>query len=406
VKNSFTELNDMTASKYNLGYCTNVHAGEDLDRYMSSLERYAVDVKSQTPGAGPLDVGLWLSARTARQILTENRLAEFRGFLESRGLTAFTMNGFPYGNFHADTVKFQVYEPDWTKPQRLDYTVNLIRILARLMPEDSQAGISTLPLGWPRDDFDRRKAADHLILIADLLRVHELRTGKLIHLDIEPEPGCMLSSSGEVVSFFKNYLLPGRVESEVLRYIRVCHDICHASVVFENQKDAIANYAANGIRIGKVHVSSAIEAEVAAENSQVVLDQLKTFREDRYLHQTYLKQTDGIVSYDALPQAIDEIGTGKEGTLRCHFHVPIFIERFGHLRTTGKEIIDCLNSIYQMSDCRTFEVETYAWTVLPDELKTDDLAGGIAKELHWMQERLEKLSASDKPADKAVSLRT
>jgi hypothetical protein len=152
-------------------------------------------------------------------------------------------------------------------------------------------------------------------------------------------------------------------------------------------------------------VSSAIEADITADNSQAVLDQLKTFREDRYLHQTYLRQTDGIVSYDDLPQAIDEIETGKEGTLRCHFHVPIFIERFGHLKTTRHEIVECLQSVYEMSDCRNFEVETYAWTVLPDELKTDDLAGGIAEELHWMQERLEKLPASDRTISEKMSLR-
>ncbi len=59
-----------------------------------------------------------------------------------------------------------------------------------------------------------------------------------------------------------------------------------------------------------------------------------------------------------------------------------------------------------MTDCRNFEVETYAWTVLPDELKTEDLAGGIAEELLWMQERLEKLAVSDQPANEAISLRT
>jgi hypothetical protein len=399
-------LNDMTASKYNLGYCTNVHAGEDLDRYLASLRKYAVGVKSKMPGDEPLAIGLWLSARTARQILTENRLAEFRGFLESNGLRAFTMNGFPYGNFHADAVKYQVYRPDWTEPHRLDYTANLVRIMAKLMPEDSQAGISTLPLGWPCREFDYKRAADNLIRIAELLRVYELRTGKLIHLDIEPEPGCILSSSSDVVSFFKNYLLPGRVENEILRYIRVCHDICHAAVTFENQQEAIANYVANGIRIGKVHVSSAIEAELAAENSQAVLDQLGAFQEDRYLHQTYVRQADRIVSYDDLPQAIGEVGAGKEGTLRCHFHVPIFIEKFGHLGTTRHEIIDCLDSIYEMSDCRQFEVETYAWTVLPDELKAEDLARGIATELVWMQERLEELAVSYQPAKEAMSLRT
>ncbi len=357
------------------------------------------------PGDEPVAIGLWLSARTARQILTENRLAEFRGFLESNGLRAFTMNGFPYGNFHADSVKYQVYSPDWTQPHRLDYTANLIRILARLMPEESQAGISTLPLGWPRDDFDYARAADNLIRIAELLRVYELRTGKLIHLDIEPEPGCVLGGSGSVVSFFKNYLLPGRVENEILPYIRVCHDVCHASVTFEGHKEAITNDVANGIRIGKVHVSSAIEAEVTAENSQAVLDQLKTFQEDRYLHQTHVRQADGVVSYDDLPQAIGDLGTGIEGTLRCHFHVPIFIEKFGHLGTTRHEIIDCLGGIYEMSDCRQFEVETYAWPVLPDELKTDDLARGIAKELLWMQERLDKLALSDQRAIEAISLR-
>jgi hypothetical protein len=84
--------------------------------------------------------------------------------------------------------------------------------------------------------------------------------------------------------------------------------------------------------------------------------------------------------------------------------VPIFIEKFGHLKTTRHEIIDCLQNIYEMSDCRHFEVETYAWTVLPDELKTNDLAQGIAKELLWMQEKLEKLAASERQANKATTM--
>jgi len=372
-------MSKITILDHVLGYCTNVHAGEDLDRYLSSLEKYAVDVKSRVQSEQPLAIGLWLSAKTACQILTEKRLAEFRAFLESKGLRAFTMNGFPYGNFHGETVKYQVYKPDWTRPERFDHTANLVRILTRLIPEGSQAGISTLPLGWPRRQFDYSKAADNLIRIAELLRINELRTGKLIHLDIEPEPGCILSSSGDVVSFFKNYLLPGRLEKDILRYIRVCHDICHASVVFEDQQAAISNYVSNGIRIGKVHVSSAIEAEISTENF-----------------------SDRIAAYDDLPRAIRDVDARTGGTLRCHFHVPIFIEKFGHLETTRHEIIDCLQNIYKMSDCRDFEVETYAWTVLPDELKTKDLAQGIARELLWIQEKLEKLAISVKPINETI----
>lgn len=399
MRSSGTTMHETTTANYTLGYCTNVHAGEDLDRYLASLEKYSVDVRSRMPGGRPLAIGLWLSAQTTQQILTENRLDEFEAFLESRGLRAFTMNGFPYGNFHADTVKHKVYKPDWTRPERLDYTASLIKILTRLMPDQSRAGISTLPLGWPGGDFDYAKAADNLIRIADMLRINELETGKLIHLDIEPEPGCILSSSGDVVSFFRNHLLPGRDENDILRYVRVCHDICHASTIFEDQQAAIGSYAASGIRIGKVHVSSAVEAEISGENSQPVFDQLKTFQEDRYLHQTYIKNCDTIAGYDDLPQAIEKVDPRTQGTLRCHFHVPVFVERFGHLGTTAREIVDCLRNIYDMSDCRHFEVETYAWTVLPEELRAEDLAKGIAQELLWTQEKLETVAESDSPAN-------
>ncbi|MHC4581123.1 MAG: metabolite traffic protein EboE [Planctomycetota bacterium] len=390
-------------SEYSLGYCTNVHAGEDLNQYLASLERYTVSVRSMLPGDQELPIGLWLSARTACQILSEKRLEEFGAFLESKGLRAFTVNGFPYGNFHGDRVKYQVYAPDWTQTQRLDHTANLIGILARLMPQGSQAGISTLPLGWPSREFNCKKAAENLIRIAELLRVNELRTGKLIHLDIEPEPGCILSNSRDVVSFFKNYLLPGRLENDILRYIRVCHDISHASVVFEDQQAAISNYAANGIQIGKVHIASASEVVIASRDFRPVIEQLKTFQEDRYLHQTYIRRLDRIAAYEDLPLAIRDLEAQEEATLRCHFHVPIFIERFGHLKTTRYEIVDCLENIYRMSDCRHFEVETYAWTVLPDELKVDDLTQGIARELLWAQEELEKIAISAKPIAETIA---
>ncbi len=69
-------------------------------------------------------------------------------------------------------------------------------------------------------------------------------------------------------------------------------------------------------------------------------------------------------------------------------------------------MVVCLCNIIKISVCRHFVVETYAWTVLPDELKTENLARGIAKELLWMQERLEELAVSDQPANEAISLRT
>jgi hypothetical protein len=190
--------------------------------------------------------------------------------------------------------------------------------------------------------------------------------------------------------------LRGRNEADILRYIRVCHDICHASVIFEDQKTAIENYIDNGIRIGKVHVSSALHVDISAGNFEPIFEQLKNFQEDRYLHQTYIRRNGRVTSYDDLPEAINDINPGITGELRCHFHLPIFIEKFGFVGTTSHEIVDCLKNIRKISDCRHFEIETYAWTVLPDELRTDDLAGGIAKELLWMQEQLASLDESNR----------
>ena len=399
-------MNRITNTDRIVGYCTNVHAGEDFDRYLSSLEEYALDVKARVSGGRPLPIGLWLSARTACQMLNGNRLIRFKEFLQSNGLVPFTMNGFPFANFHGPTVKYQVYKPDWTQPQRLNYTVNLIRILTELIPEGTQAGISTLPLGWPGREFDYEKAADNLIRVVEILKNNEKRTGKLIHLDIEPEPGCILSGSSDVLSFFNNYLLGRYNDADVLRHLRVCHDICHASVIFEDQEKTIRNYTINGIRIGKVHASSALQAEILGESFHPILEQLRAFQEDRYLHQTYIRQSDRILSYDDLPEAISDINAGTKGTLRCHFHLPIFIERFGCLQTTNYEIADCLRSIYKLSDCRHFEVETYAWTVLPDGLKTSDLAQGISKELLWMQNQLDNINTADRMVAKTLGLRT
>lgn len=118
-----------------LGYCTNVHAGPTYETTLANLERFAVAVKRRVCPDRPMGVGLWLSASAARQIVAENRTEELRDWLGERGLAVFTLNGFPYGDFHRDVVKHDVYEPDWSDPRRRDYTLDLIRILAAILPD-------------------------------------------------------------------------------------------------------------------------------------------------------------------------------------------------------------------------------------------------------------------------------
>ena len=69
-----------------------------------------------------------------------------------------------------------------------------------------------------------------------------------------------------------------------------------------------------------------------------------------------------------------------------HFHVPVFSTGFGLLGTTQADIIECLRTLRRNHDVSHFEVETYAWNVLPDELRAADLATGIASELIWLRD--------------------
>ena len=139
----------------------------------------------------------------------------------------------------------------------------------------------------------------------------EERTGRLIYLCLEPEPGCVFSFADDAVHFFQWQLL-GREDDEIVRrHIRICHDICHAAVMFEDQEEVLRKYAAAGIEVGKVQVSAALRMDLdlfeppAAEPRAEALKQLAQFAEDRYLHQTVVRRGGEDVFYEDLQLALD-----------------------------------------------------------------------------------------------------
>ncbi len=381
-----------------LSYCTNVHAGNDYASTLKNLETYAVAVKALVSPHAPMGVGLWLPASTAREIIDNDRIAELRDWLDARGLCVVTMNGFPYGDFHQTVVKHEVYKPTWADEERLDYTMQLVRILGGLLPKDASGSISTLPIGWPTDsdndrDNDRLRAAggQQLLKLADFLAREEAATGHCIHIDIEPEPGCLIDTTGGMIDFFEAHLFPGNDKAHVARFLRVCHDVCHAAVIGEAQQPVLKAYRDAGIRIGKVQLSSAVSVDFAAlaeEDRSEALSQLGQFQEPRYLHQTMVddeEQGYGLL-YEDLPEALEAMASQQlEGLSLCtHFHVPLFLREIGLLTATQDDVLECLEGIDSLTDCEHIEVETYAWNVLPPELQVENLAEGIAKEMQWV----------------------
>jgi hypothetical protein len=117
-----------------LAYCTNVHPGGDWAQTLDSLNRYTLEVKQKLGCRGQYAIGLRLSDQASRELLDPNRLQEFQRWLDKNQCYVFTINGFPFGQFHGTRVKERVYLPDWTDAQRVEYTNRLFELLSRLVP--------------------------------------------------------------------------------------------------------------------------------------------------------------------------------------------------------------------------------------------------------------------------------
>jgi hypothetical protein len=353
-----------------LGYCTNVHPADDVPGVLAQLDRYAEPVRRQL-GVDVLGLGLWLAAPVAAELAASVVLrAQLRHELHARGLEVVTLNGFPYGPFHAEVVKHEVYRPDWTDPRRLDYTLNLAMVLADVLPDGAARGsISTLPLGW-RDPWGMGEvsaAQGQLAALAAGLAEIEWRTGRNVRVAFEPEPGCAIETTDHAIVALSD------VDTS---RIGVCLDLAHLACTWEVPGAALAAYEAAGLPVVKVQVSAALEVQDPAAAAEV----LQGYAEPRFLHQT---RTATGVAYDDLPEAL---AAGGPGPWRVHFHVPLHAPASPPLATTGPVLREGLAALLGGPAAVTdhLEVETYTWSVLPPQLRPTteaQLVRGIAAEL-------------------------
>lgn len=390
---------------FHLTYCTNIHPGDVWATVASTLKRYLPALKAHLAPNQPFGVGLRLSDQAARTLLEGDRLARFRSWLDDEGLYVFTLNGFPYGSFHGTAVKDRVYAPDWRSRERVDYTIRLARILARLVPDGMAGSISTSPLSYKPwlDDAARedafRAGSRHLAEVAAALAQIENETGVHLHVDLEPEPDCLIENTAESIAFFEDWLWPTggahladalhvneeTAQSLLRRHIQLCYDTCHFAVEYETPADAFAHFAAGGVPVGKVQLSAALRVPLPADERDAIAERLQPFAEATYLHQVIERRPDGSLHrYRDLPDALPHLDTTPGTEWRIHYHVPLFTEAFDGLQSTRRAIPRTLDVLHDdPMICSHLEIETYTWDVLPDRLKTD-LATSIRRELEWV----------------------
>jgi len=392
-----------------LTYCLNVHPGETWEDNLAAIRDHAMAVKSRVAPDVPFGLGLRLARRAVETLSQPDTMSEFRDFMKANDLYAFTINGFPYGDFHSGVIKTAVYRPDWATRDRLNYTLELGALLTGLLPEGLDGSISTVPLGYRTDGPSPRlrEMCVHLAeCAAGLHRLHA-STGREIHLGLEPEPDCLLETTDDVIRFFEGPLaehaLPHLTErltctrqgAEAIlrRHIGVCVDTCHLAIQFETPADSLTRLTRHGIRVSKVQLSSALEAIPTAEARQ----RLTEFVDPIYLHQ--VKEltignatgfTTGLAAYTDLDDALAAPPDDADGRRlwRIHFHVPLYFENDGILHSTAKTMDDRFWNHLAAGPVAHLEIETYTFPVLPPHLRAEGIDASVVKEYEWVLQRL------------------
>ena len=384
-----------------LTYCTNIHPGETWKQVFANLEQYISTLKARLAPEQPFGIGLRLSDLAAKELLQENALEQFQSWLSDRRLYVFTLNGFPFGGFHHQVVKDRVYAPDWSERSRLDYTLNLTKILAILLPEGIDGGISTLPLSYKpwhtnQEIIFKESSINLAVVTAEMSRIRD-EMGKLLHLDLEPEPDGLLENTSEVIDFFRNWLLPvggdylaqlldiseDLAQEKLQEHIRICYDTCHFAVEYEDPVSVFARLQESEIKIGKIQLSAALKVNLEPNEREKIRDRLSSFAESTYLHQVIERWQDGTLHhYNDLISALPHLEQSLAKEWRIHFHVPIFIHDYQFLQSTQDDIVAVLNLLPD-NPCHHLEIETYTWDVLPPQMKLDLLAS-IEREYEWV----------------------
>jgi hypothetical protein len=230
--------------------------------------------------------------------------------------------------------------------------------------------------------------------------------GPLIHLDIEPEPDCLLENTDESIAFFERWLFPlgsaklsstlGITREEAHRrlqdHVRLCFDCCHFAVEFEEPADALRRLSSAGIRIGRVQLSSALDVRfpAAAAQATALAKELGAFADTTYLHQVVEQTGDGLRRYPDLDVALaNRSATSSEW--RIHFHVPLFAREYHAFASTQDYVRKVLGLATERPFTTHLEIETYTWDVLPPGLKFD-LGESIGREYDWVVSSLAALT--------------
>ncbi len=372
-----------------LAYCTNIHPAETWQETFAALQTHALRVKEILRGESkllePFPLAPRLSARAAAELLEGENLTHFIEWVKKNDCRVFTINGFPFGAFHGTRVKENVYKPDWTERSRLDYTMQLFRILVPFLQPGEQGSVSSLPGSFKAFKADETLIFDHLIECAMEIEAMSLARACDLHLGLEPEPLGHFENTAETLAFFHRLWAYAKEPEIIKRRIGVNYDTCHFALEYDGCVDSLEAFRQAGVRISKVHLSAALALDPSDPEA---LAALRNFDEPTYLHQVLLQMPDrSITRFTDLPDFFAADATDAIEA-RVHFHIPLDADPMPPLRSTREHAAELLAYRNLQPDfCVHYEIETYTWGVLPGALQRP-IEEHLAAEYRWVLERI------------------
>ncbi len=354
------------------------------------------------------DSPIGVSVRLSQAALADDALTaeSLRAVLEANGLALHGISAVSIGG----GAKEQVHQPDWRTEERLGFMFPATNLAAEFATPEQEIGITTnalsyrrwvdvdMPGNWAALTLNVIRMVQHLAGIRD-------RTGVTLHIDLEPEPGSVLRDTADVVTFFRQWLLPrgGAMLSDrvslgeasaaelILRHVRVALDTAHAAVVWDDAATSLDAFAETGIQIGRLQVSSALEVEVPSdpESQTVFTEHLATFASPTLLQQVVAQQDGEIVRrYDDLPDAMAMVAESAGQTWRIHTHAPLIADRYGGFASTRQDTAAWLREIAARGiDVGMIELRSANWDVVPHDDR-GPLESMIMREAEWVREQL------------------
>jgi hypothetical protein len=387
-------------------FCTNIFPGKNWEEHFSILRRNLPVIKEEITPEQPFGIGLYLSNKASLELNQKEKRASFQKWLKKQGFYVFGINGFPYGDFHRKEIKDKVHFPDWTTNDRLQYTLRLFDILSVLLPEGMDGGVTTSPLSYKPwlssgDVLSTlEKSTKNIIEVVLTLINIARKTGKILHLDIEPEADGLIGSSDEFIDWFQHDLIPlgvpvlcrklnitqSEAEVAIRKHIKLCYDVCHFAVGFESASTVLKKLQQAEIEIGRWQLSAALRIPLNRQgrSKDDVIKELKEFNEPMYLHQVVARQSNGsLLHFSDLPKILQNESALRSKEWRSHFHVPLFVKEYGCLKSTQGEVKKVISIQKKNPICDILEVETYTWEVLPEDLKLP-IVESIIREIKWV----------------------